>query len=234
MKILTIADVHGRDLWKHMIDKEGPDSVVFLGDYVDSFDVPWDKQLHNLMDIAEYKRGRGINCTLLTGNHDLPYLGGGTGVSGYQDLYASHYESVFWDLLNEKLLDVCYTLDNYLFVHAGMTKQWCKQYDIDPANPKQANELLYTNIKALEFQAPTVRYSYSPYGDNVWQSPTWVRPMSLKQGGIDSWNQVVGHTQHKKLTIEELWGNKYYFCDTQDQSGEYLVFIDGVPEIHTL
>lgn len=232
MKVVTIADVHGRDMWKRIIDKEAPDTVIFLGDYCDSFDVTWAKQLGNLMDIEAYKRANPNTTKLLLGNHDWPYCGGDNNVSGYQGDYAHHFEIVFRDLFRDKLVQMCYTMDNYLFIHAGLTKAWCKTYDITA--PEQLNTLMYEGSKPFDFQQPAVKYLYSPYGDNVWQSPTWVRPMSLKQGAVDGWTQVVGHTQQKKLTKEDAFGNYFYFCDTQETSGEYLVFIDGVPEVHTL
>lgn len=245
MKILVIADVHGREMWKRMVDKEGADQVVFLGDYVDSFDIPWDKQLHNLMDIAEYKRGRGINCTLLVGNHCLPYFrGGDTGVSGYQSLYASHYQSVYEEMFKDQHIQACTTIGDYLFIHAGFTKQWAKNYGIREDKPEDMNDLFYQNMKPFEFQhsprvdnpndAPSYR-AISSTGDNVWQSPTWVRPMSLKQAAVPGWNQVVGHTRGNKILIEDTTNkDKVYFCDTQDGIGDYLVIIDGVPEVHTL
>ena len=39
LRILTFGDIHGRSIWKDVIDKEGIDNldlVVFLGDYFTS------------------------------------------------------------------------------------------------------------------------------------------------------------------------------------------------------
>ena len=36
MKIVVLGDIHGLTVWKDIIDKEQPDQVIFLGDYVSS------------------------------------------------------------------------------------------------------------------------------------------------------------------------------------------------------
>ena len=245
MKILTIGDVHGRTLWQDMINKEQPDQVIFLGDYLDSFDIPWDKQLSNLLNIQAYKKANLDTCTLLIGNHCCPYLtGGDTGVSGYQQIAGHHYRMVMDEMYKDQHIQACTTIGDYLFIHAGFTKQWAKSYGVREDNPEDMNDLFYQNMKPFEFQhgprvddpnaAPSYR-AISSTGDNVWQSPTWVRPMSLKQAAVPGWNQVVGHTRENKILIEETTNkDKVYFCDTQDGIGDYLVIIDGVPEIHIL
>ena len=32
--ILVLGDIHGRTIWKDIIDTENPDLIIFLGDYV--------------------------------------------------------------------------------------------------------------------------------------------------------------------------------------------------------
>lgn len=34
MKILILGDIHGRTIWKQIIENENPDKIIFLGDYV--------------------------------------------------------------------------------------------------------------------------------------------------------------------------------------------------------
>jgi hypothetical protein len=68
-----------------------------------------------------------------------------------------------------------------------------------------------------------------PYGDNIWQNPTWVRPRSLMKDSKDlGYIQVVGHTTQNQIDIEgKSTGGKYYFIDTLETSGEYLIIEDG-------
>jgi hypothetical protein len=50
-------------------------------------------------------------------------------------------------------------------------------------------------------------------------------PKGLKKDYI----QVVGHTQMKRLNLEEsdkFTGGRYYFIDTMDTSGQYLIIED--------
>ena len=38
MEVLGVGDVHGRRIWKNIIEKESRDKVIFLGDYVCTHD----------------------------------------------------------------------------------------------------------------------------------------------------------------------------------------------------
>jgi len=54
MKTITIGDLHGKDYWKN-IDIEKYDKVIFLGDYVDSFNESNDGIYNNLKEVIELK-----------------------------------------------------------------------------------------------------------------------------------------------------------------------------------
>lgn len=72
---------------------------------------------------------------------------------------------------------------------------------------------------------------YSNVGDDIGQTPIWIRPASLKR---DSQNikkygiiQVVGHTPQRTIDIKgKATGGKYYFIDTM-AVGQYLIYEDG-------
>ena len=34
MKIIILGDIHGRTIWKQIIEKENPDKIIFLGDTI--------------------------------------------------------------------------------------------------------------------------------------------------------------------------------------------------------
>lgn len=69
MKTLFLGDIHGRDIWKDIINKENPDKVIFIGDYFDSFNILWDIQLLNFLDIMEFKKNSEKEVITLLGNH---------------------------------------------------------------------------------------------------------------------------------------------------------------------
>lgn len=75
-KLLVLGDIHGRTIWKYIIDKEAPDKVIFLGDYVTSHEgISAEIQLNNLEDILIFKEDFPDKIILLRGNHCLDCLG---------------------------------------------------------------------------------------------------------------------------------------------------------------
>lgn len=72
MKIVVIGDIHGKLIWKDILDKENPDQVIFLGDYISTHGLEsTEQQLSNLEDILNYKRNHSDNVILLRGNHEF-------------------------------------------------------------------------------------------------------------------------------------------------------------------
>ena len=55
MKTVVIGDIHGRSVWKLIVNMEKPDKVIFIGDYFDSFDIKGVDQLSNFQDIIAFK-----------------------------------------------------------------------------------------------------------------------------------------------------------------------------------
>ena len=71
MRIIAIGDIHGRTIWKDIVNQEF-DLCVFLGDYVDSHDeIPAKQQVDNLLDILEFKEHNSNKVILLRGNHKI-------------------------------------------------------------------------------------------------------------------------------------------------------------------
>ena len=96
MRIVTISDLHGKDVWQQ-INPKIYDKLIFLGDYVDA---PYRKItdvaqidgmnnkvlvheehgrtnaeiLYNLTKIIELKDEYPSKVVLLLGNHDVPYI----------------------------------------------------------------------------------------------------------------------------------------------------------------
>ena len=121
-------------------------------------------------------------------------------------------------------LKACTIIGDYLFTHAGVTKTWVETYNIDINNlEKEMNDLFMTNIYAYGFQdyPGHVRFSQSlcdPYGNDVFQSPCWVRPGSLLLDKIDGYTQVVGHTPQKEINFKDgVW-----FVDCLGRKDEFL------------
>ena len=76
MKILVLGDIHGRTIWKDIFEKEDPDKVIFLGDYLHSREnISREDQIENLKLILDLKDAHSENVILCRGNHDLCCLG---------------------------------------------------------------------------------------------------------------------------------------------------------------
>lgn len=72
MKTVVLGDIHGRTIWKDILEKETPDRVIFLGDYVSTHKgVSSEQQIFNLEEILNYKEENPDKVILLRGNHKI-------------------------------------------------------------------------------------------------------------------------------------------------------------------
>jgi hypothetical protein len=236
MKTLILGDIHGRSNWKLAVHKENADRVIFVGDYFDSFEFSGVEQIHNFKEIISYKEENPqVEVVLLIGNHDHHYFEGigNSGTSGYQYTMAPSITQVLEE--NKNHLQMAYGFGEYLFTHAGVSPVFMDEtfgendWSIDNV-VVDLNELWKYKPKAFEFNG------LDSSGDNACQTPIWIRPRSLMsinkrhaKGLKKDYIQIVGHTQMRKLDIEDsnkFTGGRYYFIDTMDNSGEYLIIED--------
>jgi len=237
MKTLILGDTHGRSNWKLAIHQEQPDRVIFIGDYFDSFEISGVEQINNFKEIIQYKESNPqVEVVMLIGNHDHHYFPevGYTGTSGYQAGVGHSITQVIDE--NRHHLQMAYGFGDYLFTHAGVSPvfldrvfgkdDWSKESIV-----VDLNELFRYKPKAFEFSG------LDSSGDSTTQTPIWIRPRSLmtvnknhEKGLKKDYIQIVGHTQMRKLDLtgsDKFTGGRYYFIDTMDTSGEYLVIQDN-------
>lgn len=232
MKIIVLGDTHGRPFWKKILEQDF-DIVVFIGDYFDSFDISGEDQIRNFLEIVAFKEANPDKVKLLIGNHDHHYFAsvGNTGTSGYQTRMAP---SIMHALETYKdLLQMCYKHGEYLFTHAGVSPVWLDRkakdsWSIDTIE-QDINDLW--KYKPLSFCFEMLRMSSSITGDNVWQSPIWIRPRSLQDAASlikKDVIQIVGHTQQYQIDIKgKSTGGRYFYIDTLGTSKEYLIIEDN-------
>jgi len=245
MKTVVLGDTHGRSNWKLAIHQEEPvDRVIFIGDYFDSFDIPGIEQIDNFKQIIRYKENNPqVKVVLLIGNHDYHYFPeiGYNGTSGYQSRIALSITQVIDE--NRHHLQMAYGFDKYLFTHAGVSptfmdgefgdEGWIKENVVS-----QLNDLFKYKPKSFEFNG------VDAYGDNTYQTPIWIRPGSLmsvnkkhKKGLKKDYIQVVGHTAMRRIDLEgsdKFTGGRYYFIDTMEVSGDYLIIEDGLLRVNSV
>lgn len=189
-KILVLGDTHGRPFWKEIIEKENPDKIIFLGDYVSTHEgISAEQQLSNLEEILTYKENNLDKVILLRGNHDTQHL-------GYYWAECSRWDGQVWGAMSQsefkerflKLTQWVYIDEELktIFSHAGVSDVWMKNSEIDSVH----------DINSLE---PSELFGFTPnyydcYGDSETQPPVWIRPQALCKCNVKGWDQVVGHT----------------------------------------
>jgi hypothetical protein len=236
MRTLIFGDIHGRSNWKLAVHRENPDRVIFIGDYFDSFDISGIDQIHNFKEIIHYKESNPqVEVVLLIGNHDHHYFPevGYTGTSGYQAGIGHSITQVIEE--NRQHLQMAYGFRDYLFTHAGVSPIFMDQvFGVDGWSKETVvvdlNELFRYKPRAFNFNG------FDPYGDSLTQTPIWIRPGSLmssnkkhKKGLNKDYIQIVGHTQRQKIDLtgsDKFTGGRYYFIDTMETSGDYLIIQD--------
>lgn len=250
MKTLVLGDIHGRDCWKQIVEKEAPDRVIFLGDFVTTHELySEDDQLQQLDEILEYKR-QHPNTIILRGNHDLDGLGyywAGCYPAPGRKVRAtmSHTKPLGQEFL--KLTQWIHVEEiggkPYIFAHAGVTMDWLTQIlKLDTTDIPAA----LVQINGME---PDERFGFTGgrwdnYGTDPQQSCVWIRPDTLVRHAVPGYNYVVGHTgtygDCQSRPIEEPYENivdgESFTCyrDTEQvlwqcdalQQGAYLIIED--------
>ena len=222
MRIIALGDTHGRTDWKLVAAQRNFDKFVFIGDYFDSHeDISPERQQENFKEIITFKKDNMDKVVLLFGNHDYHYLRTNNDIySGYQFSEKRNIQELLHPAIDEGLLQMCFFWQKMLFCHAGVTRSWCLNNFIEEENIEKAiNDLFIQNPNAFGFKGGITS---DPSGDDIYQSPVWVRPNSLLKDKIEGYIQVVGHTMQDNLVVSD----DVIFIDTLGTSGEYLIW-DG-------
>ena len=234
-----IGDLHGREIWKRIVEVEKADRYVFIGDYFDSFDIPGLMQMHNFKELMMWSEQTKAECVFLIGNHDYGYFEGcdGTRTSGYQFKLAPSIKMLVREWKHK--LQMAYRFDDVLCTHAGVSTEfmdgvfgrggWNADTIVELLNEQWQYRPLTFDLDCVK---PIKMSWVDPYGDNTEQSPIWIRPKSLMRSNKDELRkqiiQVVGHTAQRQIDIKGMaTGGRYYFIDTLETSGEYLIYENG-------
>lgn len=224
MKIVALGDTHGRDIWKKIVKvEEDFDKLIFIGDYFDTReDIDVSTQIENFKEILEFKKANPDKVFLLIGNHDFHYLKGcGETYSGYQQYAAMDINEVLQPAVTSGHLQICHVYDEYIFSHAGLTNTWCENNEIDLYNIEESvNVRFMKNMESFRFEYGE---NLDRSGDDVTQSPIWVRIPSLFRDMVKGFTYVVGHTNVKEMHM----ASNIIAIDCLNTSKEYLVIQNG-------
>lgn len=195
MKALIIPDLHLRGFWKEAV-KKWNDPIIFLGDYVDSYSYEWDKdeQMPNpvdyLLEVINFKDCNPDRVTLLIGNHDESYIHEGLDASRHNYSLHDKLHQVFEEDID--YFQIAQQIDDTLFTHAGVSKDWLKRHDLKlPETDADIylNEI-YKVSPEIFWEMSWERGGWSQTGSPIWHD---VREFDVEEEHTN----IFGHTQLK-------------------------------------
>lgn len=212
MKFYTIGDIHGKNTWFDLVNDidilEDNIKIIFIGDYVDSFDTSNGDMIVNLNEIISFKKEYPDKVVLLLGNHDIQYqllhsnLINKIMCSGFRQKISESLFELFTN--NKNIFQVAYQYDNYLWTHAGISDFAYKLFFQNklPKNKLEwADELnrLYVIKDESLFHISRLRGGSSSVGSIFWAdiSETMRNPVT----GL---HQIVGHSHVSKVHTEVI------------------------------
>ena len=251
-RILSIGDIHGLEEWKlythgsyenyeewrELVSKgvspldarfnEYPymniDKIIFIGDYVDAFEVDNIQIKHNLLNIINFKKLLPDKIVLLWGNHDWQYIHPCYIIDGYKhESTCSGFRSSMKDdlfsifSLNYELFTFAHQETDskgkiWLWTHAGVIEPWyealIKDFSDENFRFKEHYKSLSGIVEILNFAGELNHCQiHNTY------SFIWVRPKYLKKFNLEGYNQVVGHTKGPDIIQHTLGKDVIYFID---------------------
>lgn len=220
MRTLVIGDIHGRNFWKGLVQKHSVDNVVFVGDYVDSYDPPIPTIRENLEDIVYFARNNIGKVELLLGNHDIQYIFHPKHqCSGFKSVALFDYQQIFRE--NRDLFKAAHLQGDYLISHAGVTQSlWdlCEGKDETDGIDETINYLYERNFNTL-FWVGRLRG-----GVDLTPGIFWADKRELTRDPLLGYNQIVGHTPSREVHDEEtVDGHILKFIDTSSENSFCII-----------
>lgn len=225
MKAIAVGDLHGKRDWE-TIDPTACDRIIFLGDYVDAFVVPDGPMRENLENLIAFKKKFPEKVILLIGNHDLQYLEWPEPAficSGFRPQMQTILTAIFQE--NRELFQVAYQIKNYLFTHAGLTKQFYEQnkrmFDFYyPDGGDFAHQLNAIQDHGLMKEKRKLHNVGYDRGGKGLGGITWVDKNEFNEKNLlPGIHQIVGHTPG-------IYGRR---IASQDASIEFWDILDNYP-----
>ena len=117
-----------------------------------------------------------------------------------------------------KKFQICKRVGDIYCTHAGISKTFLNRFGIAEDDNMEDNLNDLFRYKPLSFKF----CGTDDAGNDVTQSPIWIRPKSLHEDSIDK-TQIVGHTVVHRINCR----GSLYFTDTLQMSKEYITITDG-------
>jgi predicted phosphodiesterase len=241
-KILTIGDIHGRQIWSEIVNKHlaDVDKIVFLGDYPDPYQpkvyaeyglkvdpISSQQVIENFIQIIDLKTKHSSKIVLLLGNHDLPYF---KPLAGKSKRFNKNIAGVLGQLYekNREKFQVAYQEKNYLFSHAGLSNKWVKyrffylqKFGLkkDYSNMAETLDTMFQDQKYWFILDDTGKKR----GGEYLGGPFWADATETEDDYLTGFHQYVGHTQNKELVTIGDENSSITYCDVLGFKTEYKI-----------
>ena len=215
--ILIVPDIHGRDFWFPALDYQG--EIIFLGDYTDPYpqeNFTEEDAYQGLLKIVQFKQQHPDRVTLLIGNHELHYYNTQFQAGRFSKEYYPKYNEILTGDETKELFQICKQVDNYLFIHAGLTKGWYDHHykdfhELGATLEEQLNAVFFKKMHIFHEAAWKYRGGLDDAG-----SPLWADVYEL----VDETEhfdpqiiQIIGHTQ--LIKPEPMVKDNFYLLDNR-------------------
>ena len=181
MKTLVVGDLHGNlEIAKHAIKQRTTDKVVFMGDYLDSFNRSSEDQVWTLGHILNAVEEDPERFQGLIGNHEISYTVDRQKCSGWSEktqVIVTHLKEKIDRLLKKHLY-----VGDYLLTHAGVCQGLLDSRGVTLEEYLKIGDYLQIGKR---------RGGLDDYGGLFWCDwNTEFKP-------LDGVKQVVGHTHYR-------------------------------------
>ena len=214
MKILSIGDLHGKDIW-NTINAKDYDRVIFVGDIYDEFyHIKTSEEVHdNALSLVQWAKEQG-NVDICIGNHDAHYFKWQEPVfrivrgAGFTE--SQLYKAYHIYIENKELFKVAYQVNNYLWTHAGLSQagygfHFKEMTDTLIATQDGVNNLADALNKMWDINYEPLFYApLSRGGDDTYGGPLWASKSDTIGGPLSNYHQIVGHTETQDIIHKEL------------------------------
>jgi hypothetical protein len=216
MRIIEIPDLHGSNIWEDILPfVDQYDKIIFLGDYMDSYDYSDQEIADNFLKILDFKRSNPEKVILILGNHDLQYLfdtleGLPVYCSGKRPSMVVTMKEHFEKAYNDGLFKLAYEAGPYLFSHAGITLGWWEEVNEKLFQTNHRLKQLWEGESVvnkinilLDIKSKWMNTnSIERGGSSKNAGPLWVDKSVMLKTPLSGFIHVVGHTKVDKI---EKW-----------------------------
>jgi hypothetical protein len=221
LKLLAVGDTHTKDYIIDIAERyvDDVDQFVFLGDYVDEWDGNASNSIDHLNNIIGFARKYREKTTLLLGNHDYAYIYDIRDISGHNPRTEVEAKRLFFE--NEDLFSAAYGKGQYLFTHAGVSRDWLQYRENALTVASETAVGIAEALNKITFSdSANILWDINSYHGALASGPLWIRDDELlglhdyhnlgRNAMIGDIIQIVGHTPVETVCKY----NNVYIADT--------------------